>query len=320
MNLKNSKRNKSYRVNNNNIKKNNIIKQNPLITNNNTNHSKNNTSYNKHSIQTNLNSFKNMSITYKNQNNNNFKNKTSSNNIKSNPSQIIKYNQFLMINNNKNNIKNHKSNKTYDLNIIGAQKNLKIFSNNKNIMYNLKKMAQFSNHSPMGIEYNNGLGSKFNLFKSGISSPTHNSNKQKNNRHFNKFPTFSRISMNQTTNFIEYKKFLMSNSIENNIHLKSLSPKAISSNITINNEKKANLGLNKINFNKINNNYSNFKIQNINSKIKIPIRHNKNSISYSNSNYNINFNNLIFYGPNTPTSFIDDIKYNIMNNNNSNQN
>jgi hypothetical protein len=226
-----------------------------------------------------------------------------------------------MINNNKNNIKNHKSNKTFDLNLIGAQKNLKIFSNSKNLMYNLKKMAQSSNHSPMGIEYN-GIGSKFTLFKSGISSPNHISNKQKNNRHFNKFPTYNKVSMNQTTNFNEYKKFLISNSIENNLHLKSLSPKAmspkaISSNITINNDKKNNLGLNKINFNKINHN---FKNQNINNKIKIPVRHNKNSISYSNSNYNINFNNLIFYGPNTPTSFIDDIKYNIMNNNSNNSN
>jgi hypothetical protein len=100
------------------------------------------------------------------------------------------------------------------------------------------------------------------------------------------------------------------------MHLKSLSPKSISNNISINNEKKQEL-LNKISFNKINNN---FKNQNSKNKIKIPVRHNKNSISYSNSNYNINFNNLIFYGPSTPTSFIDDINYNIINNNNQNLN
>ena len=105
-----------------------------------------------------------------------------------------------------------------------------------------------------------------------------------------------------------------------------MSPKAISSNITINNNKKRNIGFNKINYNEINNNNlknqshqnQNYSSNNIN--LKIPVRHNKNSVSYSNSNYNINFNNLIFYGPNTPTSFIDDLKYNIISNNNNNSN
>ena len=161
------------------------------------------------------------------------------------------------------------------------------------------------------------------MFKAGISPLSYNSinGKQKNNRHFNNFQVYNKLSMNQTTNFNEHQKYIMSNSIENNnnIYLKSLSPKAISSNITITNEKKRNLGFSKINFNKFNNN-NNYKNQNISNKIKIPVRQNKNNISYSNSNYNINFNNLIFYSSNTPTSLIDDIKCNIISNNNNNIN
>jgi hypothetical protein len=114
----------------------------------------------------------------------------------------------------------------------------------------------------------------------------------------------------------------MSNSIEANLQIKSLSPKSISNNITISNDKKRNQGqINKITFNKIstvsNNNQK--KQSNVN-KINIPLRQNKNSINYSNSNYNINFNNLIFYSPNTPSSFIADIKYNLMNSHHSNNN
>ena len=309
MNLKNSKRNKSYRLHNNYFYKNQLIKNNPTMV---INNSKNYIYYNNQFLDINL---KNHSATSKNKNiNNNINHKNfSNNNIKSNHPQIIKYNQFLMMNN--NNIKKHKNNKTFDLNMIDAQKNVKIFTKSKNFMYNLKKMTQSSNNSPMNIEYN-GLVSKFNLFKSGVSSPYHNINNIKGNRHFNNFQSNNKLSMNQTTNFNENKKFLISNSIENNMHLKSLSPKSISNNISINNEKKQEL-LNKISFNKINNN---FKNQNSKNKIKIPVRHNKNSISYSNSNYNINFNNLIFYGPSTPTSFIDDINYNIINNNNQNLN
>ena len=314
MNAKNSKRNKSYRINSNNNKKYNIIKQNQITKNNNKNYTF--YPYNNQIFEHNISNLKNTS-TYKIKNENLNNKNNSNNNIKSHPSQIVKYNQFLMMNNNKNKIKNHKNNKTFDLNVIGAQKNLKMLTKTKNFMLSLKKMAQSSNQSPMGIEYNY-VGSKFNLFKSGASSPYHSINEKKENIHFNNFHNYNKLHMNQTTNFNEYKKFMISNSIENNIHMKSLSPKAISSNISINNNRKnKNIGLNKIAFNKINNNLKN---QNINSKIKIPIRHNKNSISYSNSNYNINFNNLIFYGPNTPTSFIDDIKYNLINNNNNSNN
>ena len=324
LNIKNSKRNKSYRISNNiniNLNKQHFMKQNQI----NVNIFKNKTfyPYNNQFIEHN---FKNKSITTKNKNHNNInfnlKNNTNYNIKKPNPSQLNKYNQFLMINSNKNSIKNHKNNKTFDLNMLEPNpKNFKVFPKNKNFMYNLKKMTQSSNNSPMSIEYN-AIGSKFNLFKSGVSSPYHfsknqNQNQKGANRHFNNFQTYNKISMNQTTNFNENKKFMISNSIENNMHLKSLSPKSISSNFTINNDKKKNIGINKISFNKINNNYKN---QNSKNKIKIPVRHNKNSISYSNSNYNINFNNLIFYGPNTPTSFIDDIKYNIINNSNNNNN
>ena len=321
-NIKNSKRNKSYRINKSNNKKNHFIYQNPVMTNNT---SKNHTHYpyTNQYIEYNINNLKNISITSKNkyQNSNYFHNKNNSNNIKSNPSQILKYNQFLLMNN-KNTIKGNKNNKTFDLNLIGGVKNLKMLPKSKNFLYNLKKMRQSSNNSPIGLEYN-GIGSKFTLFKAGVSPLSYHSinNKQKNNRHFNNFQVYNKLSMNQTTNFNEHQKYIMSNSIENNnnIYLKSLSPKAISSNITITNEKKRNLGFSKINFNKFNNN-NNYKNQNISNKIKIPVRQNKNNISYSNSNYNINFNNLIFYSSNTPTSLIDDIKCNIISNNNNNIN
>ena len=135
-----------------------------------------------------------------------------------------------MMNNNKNKIKHHKNNKNFDLNLICAQKNLKILAKSKNCMLNLKKMAQSSNHSPKGIECN-FVGSRFNLYKSGASSPYHSINEKKESIHFNKF---HKMPMNQTTNFNEYKKFLISNSIENNVHMKSVSPKSMSSNISIN--------------------------------------------------------------------------------------
>ena len=323
-NMKNTKRNKSYRINNSTHKKNHLIYQNPIITNNN---SKNYSHYpyTNQFLDYNINNLKNISITNKNKNqysnylHNTKKDTNISNNTKPNPSQIVKYNQFLMINN-KTTLKNKKNNKTYNLNSIGNSKNLKILPKAKNFMYNLKKMTKTKNNSPMNIEYK-CLGSKLNLFKSGVSPPSsyNNVKKQKNNRHFNNFHIYNKLAMNQTNNFNDYKKYMMSNSIENNIHLKSLSPKAISSNITITNEKKRSIGFNKINFNKFTNN-NNFKNQNTNNKIKIPVRHNKNNISYSNSNYNINFNNLIFYSSNTPKNIIDDIKYSIVNNNNINNN
>ena len=326
MNIKSSKRNKSYRINNN---KKNHIHQTPLITNNNINNKKQNYTYYPYSnqlLEYNLKNLKNISTNKKNKNqNNNLYNKINSHNsIKLNPSQIIKYNQFLMMNNNKNIKSNKNNNKTFDLNMIEAHKNIKMLSNAKNILYNIKRMNS-SNQSPIGIEYN-GTGSKFNLFKGGISSPHMNSvNKQKSNRHFNNLKMYNKMSMNHTSNFNEYKKFMISNSLENN-QISSLSPKDISSNITINNDKKSNVEFSKLSFNKINNNIKNQSQignginMNINNKTKIPIKNSKNSISYSNSNYNINFNNLIFYGTNTPTNLIDDIKYNIINNNNNNNN
>ena len=327
--VKSSKRNKSYRVSNN--KKNNAIHQTPIVTNNNINSKNQNCTYypyNNKFIEYNINNLKNMNTSNKNKNqsNNTHSKNNSNNHIKLNPSQIIKYNQFLMINKTKNNNKNNKNNKTFDLNLVEAPKNMKMLPKTKTLLSDVKRVTKSSNHSPMGIEFN-GYGSKFNLFKGGISSPHLNSiNKQKSNRHFNNLEMYNKMSMNQTSNFNEYKKFMISNSLENNKQLSSLSPKAISSNITINNNKKRNIGFNKINYNKINNNNlknqshqnQNYSSNNIN--LKIPVRHNKNSVSYSNSNYNINFNNLIFYGPNTPTSFIDDLKYNIISNNNNNSN
>ena len=104
------------------------------------------------------------------------------------------------------------------------------------------------------------------------------------------------MSINKTGKKKFNKKiFASSNSLDNNIHIRSLSPKSISSNLIINNN------------NCIQNNI------NITNKIKIQPKHNK-----SNSNYNINFNNLFFYGANTPSNYIDYIGNNIKNNQNVN--
>ena len=203
-------------------------------------------------------------------------NKDNIKNAKLNNPKISKYNLFLFLN--KSNFKNNNiKNDTYDL--INNGNKVKSISNKSNNLFNhYKKLAQSPKNNQKEI-LNQRFGSNYNLFKGGILSNENNNNVNKQNRKkkFNK------------------KIFASSNSLDNNIHIRSLSPKSISSNLIINNN------------NCIQNNI------NITNKIKIQSKHNK-----SNSNYNINFNNLFFYGANTPSNYIDYIGNNIKNNQNVN--
>ena len=281
INIKYLNRNKSYHYNNS--KKNNRI----IVSNFNPN-SKNNTCYflNNKGNEYNLNKEKSNTTKKLIKNTND---KTDVKNNKSTKQSNQKYNQFLFSNiNNRNNI--NLKNNTFELINNGN----KTKAPTQNILFNhYKKMVQSPrlNRNEM---LNQRLGSKYCLFKGNLSHELSNdTNGQNNKRQLNS------------------KIFLSSNSIDNNkIHISSLSPKSISSNLNINNETKRNVGINKINSNTcIQNNI------NIINKIKIHSKNNK-----SNSNYNINFNNLFFYGANTPTNYLDHINNNIINNQNKNSN
>ena len=274
INIKYLNRNKSYHYNNN--KKNSRI----IVSNLNPN-SKNNTAYylNNQGNDYNLNKEKshNMSKLIKNTNN-----KTDMKNNKSNKKNIIKYNQFLFSNQNNRNIINLKNN-TYELiNQGNKTKN----ATNQNILFSHYKKLTQSPRINRNDMLNQGIGSKYTLFKGNLSNELSSDiNGPNNKRPHNK------------------KIFLSSNSIDNNnnIHISSLSPKSISSNLNIN---------------KINSNTCIQNNINIINKIKIHSKNNK-----SNSNYNINFNNLFFYGANTPTNYLDNINNNnIINNQNKNSN
>ena len=280
INIKYLNRNKSFHFNNNN-------KNNRIISNNFYLNTKNNTYHLSNNQRNELNANKGRSFNGTKLRNNSM-DKTDMKNNKSNRQKNMKYNKFLLANkNNRNNI--NLKNKTHELISNGNKINL----TNQNILYNHYKKLVQSPRSNRNEMLNHGIGSKYNLFKlSNLSNENINDiNKRHNKREFNK------------------KFFISSNSLENNnIHISSLSPKSISSNLHINNEKRRNIGMNKIN--------SNTYIQNninIINKIKIQPKQNK-----SNSNYNINFNNLFFYGANTPTNYSDHIKNNIINNQNKN--
>ena len=273
INIKYLNRNKSYHYNNN--KKNSRI----IVSNLNPN-SKNNTAYylNNQGNEYNLNKEKSHNIAKLIKNTNN---KTDMKNNKSNKKNIIKYNQFLFSNQNNRNIINLKNN-TYELiNQGNKTKN----ATNQNILFShYKKLTQSPRINRNDI-LNQGIGSKYTLFKGNLSNELSSDiNGPNNKRSHNK------------------KIFLSSNSIDNNnnIHISSLSPKSISSNLNIN---------------KINSNTCIQNNINIINKIKIHSKNNK-----SNSNYNINFNNLFFYGANTPTNYLDNINNNIINNQNKNSN
>ena len=278
INIKYLNRNKSH------IHENNKTNE-QLLINKYLSNPKNNNGYNKNS-QINLEKRKSIStsrlrkISYE---------KVDRNNVKLHFSKITKYNQFLL--NNKNQGK-YTKNKTYDLINNGTLiKNL----TNQNILFNNYQKLVKSPRLERNKLNNRGFGSKFSLFKGGNLSPEfiNSINEQKNRRKFNNF-------------------IVSSNSLENNnnIHINSLSPKSIKSNLNINNAKRRYIGKNKVS--------SNTYIQNninIINKIKIQQKPNKN-----NSNYNINFNNLIFYGMNTPANCLENFRNNIMSNQNKNLN
>jgi hypothetical protein len=149
---------------------------------------------------------------------------------------------------------------------------------------------------------NNGIGTKYRLFKGVNLSPEYI------------FKVNGQKIANRKINKKNKKYFVSSNSLENNnnMHLSSFSPKFISSNLNINNEKLRHIGINKIS--KVGNNTCIQNNINIINKIKIQPKQNRRS-----GNYNINFNNLFFYGPNTPMNF-DNIRNNIIYNPNKNLN
>ena len=95
------------------------------------------------------------------------------------------------------------------------------------------------------------------------------------------------------------------------MHKKSFSPKFISSNFNINNEKIRHIGIGINKLNKIGNNTCIQNNINIINKIKIQPKQNKR-----NGNLNINFNNLIFCGGKIPTSYLENIRNNIITNQN----
>ena len=222
--------------------------------------------------------------------------------IQSNFLQFSKYNQFLK---GKNKLMNNRKNKTFEL--INNGNKIQNLSNKNNIFNKLNKLTNTHNQNN-NIENNNNnyLKSKFNLFKNESLSPINLNpiNRNRNKNGLNNFQVYNKL-INKSRNFDHLKKYMISSkSIDNNIHISSFSPKSISQNLKVNKEK--------------NNILNDIKII---KKLKFPNRLNKNNIKdiINNNNYNINFNNLFFYGPNTPNYF-DKIKNNIINNQNRNNN
>ena len=284
INIKYLNRNKSYHFNNNN-KNSRIISSNLNINSKNSTCCYSNIPLN----EFNLNKGKSANTT-KIRNNSNDKSNIINNTNKTNHPKISKYNQFLFSNkNNRNNI--NIKNKTYEL--INDANKIKNQAN-QNILFNhYKKLAQSPRLNRNEI-IDKGFRSKYSLFKGGSFSNEflNEINKQNTNGKFNK------------------KFFVSSNSLENYIHISSLSPKTITKNMNINNDKRRNIDMKKFSNNTcIQNNI------NIINKIKIQPKYNKN-----NNNYNINFNNLFFYGANTPSNYLDHIKNNIINNQSKNLN
>ena len=222
--------------------------------------------------------------------------------IQSNFLQFSKYNQFLK---GKNKLMNNRKNKTFEL--INNGNKIQNLSNKNNIFNKLNKLTNTHNQNN-NIENNNNnyLKSKFNLFKNESLSPINLNpiNRNRNKNGLNNFQAYNQL-INKSRNFDHLKKYMISSkSIDNNIHISSFSPKSISQNLKVNKEK--------------NNILNDIKII---KKLKFPNRLNKNHIKdiINNNNYNINFNNLFFYGLNTPNYF-DKIKNNIINNQNRNAN
>jgi hypothetical protein len=216
--------------------------------------------------------------------------------------QMEKLNQFLTIKNMKKNIK---INRIYNFNSIDANKDksTKIFPNH--VLNNLKNMAKSTKHKKIEVH------SKYNLFKD-LYSPL---NKDKKINFQNK--DLSKNRNGSTSNFNQYKKFLISNSNEKNhrnLNLNSLFNKPI-----YNNDKKSSLHFKRKRLNPTMEILKRKELNIVyNNKLSSPFRSKNNKISYSNSNYNINFTNLIFYGNHSPTNIVDELKSKLMNNNNKN--
>ena len=227
------------------------------------------------------------------------------NNSKYQNSKLKQYNQFLLVNKNSKNNPNIK-NKTYEL--INRKNKIKN-STSQNLIFNhYEKITPFSTLHKKDIK-NNETSSKYRLFKGVNFLPEFISN--------------SNIKGQKITNRNikkSKKHFFSSNSLDsnnnnnkNNLHKKSFSSKFISSNFNINNEKLRHIGITKLN--KIGNDTCIQNNINIINKIKIKPRQNKR-----NANLNINFNNLIFCGGKIPTSYLENIRNNIISNQNRNLN
>ena len=219
------------------------------------------------------------------------------NNSKNYNSRFKQYNQFLILNKNNKNNPNLK-NKTDEL----INRGNKIHnSTSQNLIFNhYEKIKQSSTIYKNELRIN-GTGSKYRLFKRVNFSPEsifYNHEKKNVNRNLKK----------------NRKYFPSSNSLDNNNpHKISISPKFILSNLNINSEKIRHIGMNKMN--KVGNNTCIQNNINIINKIKIQPKHNKR-----NDNFNINFNNLIFCGGKIPTSYFENFRNNIINNQNRNLN
>ena len=255
-------------------------------------------------ITSKINQFKNnipINIKYLNRNkschNNNSINRK--NNNKYQNSKLKQYNHFLLVNKNNKNIKN----KTYEL--INKRNRLKNSTSQNFIFDHYEKLIPSTIYKK--DLKTNETGSKFRLFKGINFFPEFISNsnikrqKIKDRNLNNNKKYFSLNSLDNTNN----------NNKNNILHKKSFSPKFISSNFNINNEKIRHIGINKLN--KIGNNSCIQNNINIINKIKIQPKQNKR-----NGNLNINFNNLILCGRNIPTSYLENIRNNIINHQNKN--
>ena len=211
-------------------------------------------------------------------------------------SRFKQYNKFLMPNKNYKNNQNPK-NQTYEL--INRATKIKNLTNQNSLFEKIEKSSTIYKKEMM----NNGIGTKYRLFKGVNLSPEYI------------FKVNGQKIANRKINKKSKKYFVSSNSLENNnnMHLSSFSPKFISSNLNINNEKLRHIGINKIS--KVGNNTCIQNNINIINKIKIQPKQNRRS-----GNYNINFNNLFFYGGKIPTSYLENIRNNIINNQNKNLN
>ena len=243
-----------------------------------------------------------------------------------NTNKIQKSKQFI-IEINKNNVPQHKKNKTFDfinkkssdlkknisnINLLGIKnspffsnglpiKNTKLIKNNKNNLHNVTRNKLQNTNSNKRVDKSRGNSFQKNT-KSMISVCDGSTKK------------FSFIN-----NKIKKEGRNVINILNNNVNKTTNTKNSNNCNLTTNNlNKKVTKILiknNRIcNNSNINNNISNKKIHN-------QSLHKKNNISYTNNNFNINFNNIIFCSPrNTNQNLQHSTTTNITTNNNQNTN